>query len=507
MPQRIHEQATLAEAAAGGSVESGRFPIQVITPGQGSSGYYTPAVCEAAASLVQRGTPMYLDHPRESDQFERPERSLRDLAAVFTEAGHWDPERQAVIAEAQVFAPYREVITEMAPYIGVSVLADGKIVEGALPGGGRGKVVESIDRIQSVDFVTKAGRGGKVLALLESARITESANVGQHMESRIHQHFTNQADNMAADGRLTREERITLSGAIGDALDAFHQRVQADAPHLFQRDPMHPAPTATPAAAAAASMSEAATNDTREALDQAIKDAYGADKVWVGVRDFDPDTSTVWFNQCAPDSDALYQLGYTVADNGDISLTGTPVEVRTVTTYVPVNPAGQPTTQESEEDTMPNIEESELARLREADGRVQTLESERDTAVRERDEVRHQLAESQARETARGRARTRITEANAALPAATVDRIVEAATRTVPLTEAGALDEAAFDTAVEAARTAEETYLATLAEASGAGRVTGLGLVPVKEGEVTRKDTAVVIAEAFGRQPKTAKEA
>ena len=48
----------------------------------------------------------------------------------------------------------------------------------------------------------------------------------------------------------------------------------------------------------------------------------------------------------------------------------------------------------------------------------------------------------------------------------------------MPLTEAGELDTAALDTAVDTARTAEETYLAGLAEAAGVGSVSGFGGTP-----------------------------
>jgi hypothetical protein len=356
MPEHLVEQATLAEALTAPASPSGRMSIQVITPGQGSSGYYPQQVCEAAAGLIAPGTPMYLDHPTESDNVERPERSVRDLAAVFTGNGRWDNSRQAVVAEAQVFGPYRQVIAEMAPYIGVSVRGDGQITEGDLPGGGRGRVIESISSISSVDFVTAAGRGGRVLELLESARI-----------------------DMAS------------------------------------------------------------------------------------------------------------------------------------TPNVPVNPAGPTTTQESQEDTMPQIEEARLRELEEASGRVTTLEESVRTAEAERDEARRELAESRAREGAATRARARVVAANATLPAATVDRVVEAATRTIPLTEAGALDEAALDTATDAARTSEETYLAGLAEATGVGRITGNGVtnmhVHVGEGgDVTRDTTRKAIAEAFGRPLKTSQE-
>lgn len=417
----IVEERLLSEANAT-VTKSGGMLIQIITPGQGSSGYYSKKVVESAAAHVKPGTPMYFDHPTESDQFERPERSLRDLAAVFTSPGRWDAERGAVVAEAQVFAPYREVLAEMAPYIGVSVLGDGRITEGALPDGTRGRVIESIDSIRSVDFVTKAGRGGKVLSLLESARtkalehpipLEEAANVAQQFESRMHQDFTNRADDMAAGGYLTREERIHLSGAIGKALDAFNAHVAANVPHLYAREPYTPAPTNVPA--------------TR--------------------------------------SDST-------------------------------------TTTESKEDTMPNIEETELARLREDAGRVTALEERATQAETRATAAETRANTAEARESARAAAAKQLAEGDKPLPAPVVARIVEAVVRDVPLAD-GKLDEAAFKTRVEEARKTEEAYLGSLIEATGAadlGKVTGLGLTTTQVvTEATRTDTDAAIAEAFGR--------
>src|SRR5207249_5898728 len=54
-------------------------------------------------------------------------------------------------------------------------------------------------------------------------------------ESRIHAGFTNMADDLFGQGYLTRAERIALSGAIGDALDAYNVTVSASAPQLAER--------------------------------------------------------------------------------------------------------------------------------------------------------------------------------------------------------------------------------------------------------------------------------
>jgi hypothetical protein len=42
---------------------------------------------------------------------------------------------------------------------------------------------------------------------------------------------------MFGNGYLTREERIGLSSAIGDALTAFNESVASNLPHLYERDP------------------------------------------------------------------------------------------------------------------------------------------------------------------------------------------------------------------------------------------------------------------------------
>ena len=57
---------------------------------------------------------------------------------------------------------------------------------------------------------------------------TKGANLADYLEALIHREFTNRADDLFGMGRVTREERIALSNAIGDALDAFHARLQQD---------------------------------------------------------------------------------------------------------------------------------------------------------------------------------------------------------------------------------------------------------------------------------------
>ena len=146
---------------------SGILRIRIISPGWGSSGYYSPEVLRDAAPLYKKGLHCYWNHPSKSEDRDRPERSLSDLAGILAEDAQWstypDP---GVYARVQVFAPYRAAIKEMAPHIGISHRAAGTSKQGSAEGRS-GTIIEKIGTVLSVDFVTMAGRGG---AILESAR-------------------------------------------------------------------------------------------------------------------------------------------------------------------------------------------------------------------------------------------------------------------------------------------------------------------------------------------------
>jgi hypothetical protein len=269
---------TLIETAPTGQLREATgssIGVQLITPGWGSSGYYSAKVLESAGTNVvfPAGTHMYFDHPSASEDRDRPERSLRDLAGVLTTDATWDG--TALVAEARVFAPYQQLVAEMKDVIGVSIRASGDVEVGEAEGR-RGRIVTNLVHGTSADFVTHAGRGGKVASLLESARPTaehmaEARNVGQWVESAIHRDFTVMADNMAAEGRLSREERIALSSAIGDALASFVASVEASAPQLYQRD-LWDEPAA-PAVSEGASAPQHTTNTTKEGLVPELSEA------------------------------------------------------------------------------------------------------------------------------------------------------------------------------------------------------------------------------------------
>lgn len=108
---------------------------------------------------------MYADHPGVTENFDRPERTIKDLAAVIESDAVYVAEEKAAYADAKVFPQWREVIEDMMDDIGVSIRATAEVDDSS----GK-RVVTRLLHAESVDFVTKAGRGGKIAEVLESAR-------------------------------------------------------------------------------------------------------------------------------------------------------------------------------------------------------------------------------------------------------------------------------------------------------------------------------------------------
>jgi hypothetical protein len=162
---------------------------------------------------------------------------------------------------------------------------------------------------------------------------------------------------------------------------------------------------------------------------------------------------------------------------------------------------------EIEEGAKVSIAETRLRTLEADAGRVPALEAKVVSESARADLAEQDLAVEKAREYARDFGTKRVKEANGDLPHAVVDKIVAEAMREIPLTEAEKavdrrLDTDAFGKKVDEARTAEETYLASIVE-NGAGRVRGVGSTE-GQAEVTEAQANNIIAGAFGRTVKGA---
>ena len=139
--------------------------VTIITPGKGSSGEYPPETIKKLAESPIWDSPvhMYMNHATGSERASRPEGDIRELAGVIEGRPVVD-DSGALVGRAKIFPEYRDFIRERAPYIGVSINASGIMAPG------KDRVIKEITQVDSVDFVTKPGRGGKITAVLESSR-------------------------------------------------------------------------------------------------------------------------------------------------------------------------------------------------------------------------------------------------------------------------------------------------------------------------------------------------
>lgn len=155
----VEARGTIVESADGG------LAVHYITPGVGSSGYYSPKVLSeaAGADLFPAGMHLYIDHPSQSDRSNRPERSVRDIGGVSTSPGVWNEAAQAVEANIKILEAHSWLKDpDLRTAIGLSIRASGSVSEGEVEGK-KMPIVESLDEVMSVDFVTHAGRGGRFL--------------------------------------------------------------------------------------------------------------------------------------------------------------------------------------------------------------------------------------------------------------------------------------------------------------------------------------------------------
>jgi hypothetical protein len=191
----------------------------------GSSGYYPPATLKAAAAdkVFKRGTQMFwVDNTTHGSGVEDPER----LAAVLETDAEWlDNGRDGagLYATAAVFSDYETKVLEKGRHIGLSIVGSGDVTEGDLPSGKRGRVINRITAGQSVDFVTKAGRDGKVL--FESATTPEGEEVISEAVTLINEVImTDQIKETAA-----ADARVAILEAKVATLEAENKRLTASA--------------------------------------------------------------------------------------------------------------------------------------------------------------------------------------------------------------------------------------------------------------------------------------
>lgn len=220
----VHEGVTITMVAKEGVVSALPKPIEVciIKAGWGSMAYYPKDVIERDGPKVfKKGTFMMWNHATESQDMERPEGDLNDVAAIFTEDAKWKENGAngpGLYSKAKVFSDYANQVAEKGPYIGVSINAGIKCHEGDMEGRS-GRIADKFVHAYSADFVTKAGAGGApMVPVTESDRGT--ARKGESMLKTDAEIAVIEAENL----RLKTEN---------DALKASNTSMQTSQNHVL----------------------------------------------------------------------------------------------------------------------------------------------------------------------------------------------------------------------------------------------------------------------------------
>ena len=440
----VHERAAAGALAQGMAEASGLLEVCLISPGWGSSGYYSEAVLKnaGAAKVFPAGTKMFFDHAGEFERRDRPERSVLDLAATLTEDARWEDGR--LVAQAQVFGPYRSLLTDedFAATIGVSIVAYADTTIGEAEGR-KGTIITELTESVSADFVTWPGRGGAILRVMESARPEAvEARAIEHGVAEASANATREALASAVSAAYAADDRYVWVGDFdesrvwfsvesndGDAL--FEQGYGLDANEaavLVEGDP-------TPVRRVI----------TYVPLTQGVTES-GPWEAFISTHPSKIERSRNLWDQAMAIAEA--------------------------TSDAPA-PAGQSNAIETQGEDMANIqiEETELGRLRQDAERVPTLESERDTANRRAD-----TADERANTAEATLAAVRILHREAAN--VTVSTYEETGLlANLPVSEDGTLNADTYTATVQA-------FVAEKNEATGAGTVTGFGDTVIESGKI-----------------------
>lgn len=155
-------------------------PLHVIRPGLGRGRgrhlYEANMLAENADKF--RGWKMFVDH-----QSQEARRRLGGLPRSLLEAGGvlkeswWDPTipaderfgQGAVVGWAKPTRVVRELVDDVPEFVEASIRANATGVRAVHHGGERAWLVEGIEDRGTVDWVTEAGAGGRVIALMEAA--------------------------------------------------------------------------------------------------------------------------------------------------------------------------------------------------------------------------------------------------------------------------------------------------------------------------------------------------
>ena len=152
------------------------YEIRLISPGKGSTAFYPAEVLKRDGPKVfKAGTHVYLNHQTKTEESDRPEGDVKNLAGVLTGDAVYredHPKGEGLYGRMKVFADHAALVEEKAPHVGMSIRAAG--VSGGTKDGL--PVLKELLAAKSVDIVTKAGRGGMILSESANSNSEETMN-------------------------------------------------------------------------------------------------------------------------------------------------------------------------------------------------------------------------------------------------------------------------------------------------------------------------------------------
>ncbi len=168
---KLHE--SVAASAATKQVGKKFRSLIVAADRWGSSAYYPAEVLERDGSRVfHAGVQMYADHQKESEKWDQPERSIDRLVGSLASDATYEAEGEegpGLYANVEFYESFVNRVNELKEDVGLSINATG-LTEDAEMAGRYGPVLVGLLAADSVDVVTRAGAGGKLVSIIESDR-------------------------------------------------------------------------------------------------------------------------------------------------------------------------------------------------------------------------------------------------------------------------------------------------------------------------------------------------
>ena len=156
-------------AEAGETAKPFELSVQIIKPGWGNTrdNHYYPAEMLRRDAKKFEGAKMYETDHRDAEKSTRTWVSTVKEISGFTDDGA--PIARVVVHDPSFVERLRNLnAASMLEKMECSILASGSAKNGFELDGRKGRVVESITDVSAVDWVTKAGAGGRAMSIAES---------------------------------------------------------------------------------------------------------------------------------------------------------------------------------------------------------------------------------------------------------------------------------------------------------------------------------------------------